>query len=588
MLRRTSIFIDGGVELYQDNRTRWLGANKYIYEFDMSQSWDASNFTESRIGRYADNSVDSNPPNMVRGGLFAAMSVTNHLFTFGGSTFLANTSDPDWEPPSKDPTTLWSYDTEVRNWQSYDISSVVPWRPNWGAQAEDVAHSVGFFLNGQYDRGSSYGLYTSVQYRGGTTTNETFNQISYLPGLVMIDLHTQETRNLSTETLGAPRVAGGLLHAPGFGKTKNGTLVAFGGKMTAGTPTDTFTNGDLIDFTTVSLCDSFWDEDVSWVNQTTTGDIPPPRMDFCVCPGQKSANDNSSFNFYIHGGIDPSNNTVYDDVHVLSLPSFTWTLVHPGSSSSPGYFGHTCNSAGKYQMLSTGGARDASLLGVETTGDLPNLNATTCDGGAGVRLFDMTSATWGTFYNASQEAVYRVPDAVVRHIGGTPDGNATMTEPANGFDNSAVYTMFHPPPPSNTSAAASASSPLSSSSSISGGAIAGAVIGSVAGAAAISCLVLWFCCVRRRRDRHRSENATAAAFLADEKVRQPPPAELPGQPAEVHEKPVDAAVELGLDGIAKGEVERKVVRPPPEGTGVGPQELDAVGSERNETVSNPK
>lgn len=163
-----------------------------------------------------------------------------------------------------------------------------------------------------------------------------------------------------------------------------------------------------------------------------------------------------------------------------------------------------------------------------------------------------------------------------------------MTEPANGFDNSAVYTMFHPPPPSNTSAAASASSPLSSSSSISGGAIAGAVIGSVAGAAAISCLVLWFCCVRRRRDRHRSENATAAAFLADEKVRQPPPAELSGQPAEVHEKPVDAAVELGLDGIAKGEVERKVVRPPPEGTGVGPQELDAVGSERNETVSNPK
>lgn len=213
----------------------------------MSQSWNAStNFTESRIGRYADNSTDSNPPNMLRGGLYAAMSESNRLFTFGGSTFLANDSDPDWAPPSKDPTTLWSFDTELRNWQSYDISASIPWRPNWGPVTEDVAHSVGFFLNGQYDRGSSYGLYTSVQYRGGTVTNDTFNQISYLGGMVMIDLHTQETRNLSTTTLGNPRVAGGLLHAPGFGKSKNGTLVAFGGMMSSGQGSDTFTNGQLV------------------------------------------------------------------------------------------------------------------------------------------------------------------------------------------------------------------------------------------------------------------------------------------------------------------------------------------------------
>lgn len=107
-------------------------------------------------------------------------------------------------------------------------------------------------------------------------------------------------------------------------------------------------------------------------------------------------------------------------MYVLSFPSFTWTLVNPGSSTAPGYFGHTCNSAGKRQMLATGGARDASLLGIETTGDVPNLNATTCDdSAAGVRLFDMVSATWSTFYNASQAALFRVPDAVVKRIGGT-------------------------------------------------------------------------------------------------------------------------------------------------------------------------
>ncbi|KAF9639232.1 Galactose oxidase/kelch beta-propeller [Lasiodiplodia theobromae] len=586
MLRRSSIFIDGGVELYQDNRTRWLGFNKYIYEFDMSQSWNAStNFTESRIGRYADNSTDSNPPNMLRGGLYAAMSESNRLFTFGGSTFLANDSDPDWAPPSKDPTTLWSFDTELRNWQSYDISASIPWRPNWGPVTEDVAHSVGFFLNGQYDRGSSYGLYTSVQYRGGTVTNDTFNQISYLGGMVMIDLHTQETRNLSTTTLGNPRVAGGLLHAPGFGKSKNGTLVAFGGMMSSGQGSDTFTNGQLINFTTVGLCDSFRDENVTWVNQTTTGDIPPPRMDFCVCPGQKSPQDNSSFNFYIHGGIDPGSGTVYDDVYVLSFPSFTWTLVNPGSSTAPGYFGHTCNSAGKRQMLATGGARDASLLGIETTGDVPNLNATTCDdSAAGVRLFDMVSATWSTFYNASQAALFRVPDAVVKRIGGTPDGNATMTAPANGFDDPAVYTMFHPPPPANTSASSPSSTPSSSSSSISGGAIAGAVVGSVAGAALIFGLVIWLCCRRRRRQKrqHGSDDARAAAFMADEKARRP--SELPGQPAEIHEKPADApglAGEKEDDGARKG-----AARPPPAGEDLGPQELDAVGPEMHELGGN--
>ncbi|OJD38040.1 cell wall anchored protein [Diplodia corticola] len=628
MLRRTSIFIDGGVELYQDSHTRWLGANRYIYEFDMSRSWDSStNFTESRIGRYSASSSASNPPNMVRGGLFAAMTVTNHLFTFGGTTFLANDSDPDWAPPSRDPTTLWSFDTELRNWQSVDVSAAVPWRPNWGAQAEDVAHSVGFFLNGIFDRGSSYGLYSSVEYTGGQVTNATFDQISYLGGLVMIDLQTRETRNLSTADLGQPRVAGGLVHAPGFGKTENGTLVAFGGMRSSGNggdDGDTFTNGDLIDFSTVSLCDSFWDENVTWVNQTTTGDIPPPRMDFCTCPGQKSPSDNSSYNFYIHGGIDPSTGKIYDDVHVLSFPSFTWTLVSNGSStntSSPGYFGHTCNSAGKYQMLATGGARDASLLGVETTGDIPDLSQTTCDdggignGGAGVRLFDMNEGTWGTFYDADQAKNFLVPTAVVKKIGGSPTGAATMTTPAHGFDSPAIYTMFHPPPPSATSSS-SPSTHHSSASTLSPGAIAGIVVGSLAGSSLLAGLALWFFCCRasqrRQRRRHRRgdlqptrdnmpADAAGAAHHLDEKSRQPmlqeqqqqqqqgqmrpPLSELPSHTAEVFEKPADESGWAGDPAATggwgwQGGGDKKMAgaagaadassSPPP------PQELDAV------------
>lgn len=182
---------------------------------------------------------------MLRGALYAANRETNRLFTFGGSSFLANTTDPDWQPPSQDSTSLWSYDTEIRDWHSYNISTV-PWRPNWGSIAEDIFHDIGFFLNGMYDRGSSYGLYTSVEYEGGQVTNDSFNEIRYLGGLIMIDLHTQETKNLSTATLGAPRVAGGLVYTPTFGKTANGTLLTFGGMRSSGQSRDTFTNGDLV------------------------------------------------------------------------------------------------------------------------------------------------------------------------------------------------------------------------------------------------------------------------------------------------------------------------------------------------------
>lgn len=72
-------------------------------------------------------------------------------------------------------------------------------------------------------------LYTMSEYVGGKLSNATNNQATYIGGMIIIDLLTQTARNVSTVTLGAPSVAGGLVHTPRFGKTENGTLVAFGG-----------------------------------------------------------------------------------------------------------------------------------------------------------------------------------------------------------------------------------------------------------------------------------------------------------------------------------------------------------------------
>ena len=48
----------------------------------------------------------------------------------------------------------------------------------------------------------------------------------------------------------------------------------------------------------MSLSDTFMEDNVTWFNQSTLGDVPPPRIDFCVLPGLKSAKDNSSHNMY--------------------------------------------------------------------------------------------------------------------------------------------------------------------------------------------------------------------------------------------------------------------------------------------------
>jgi hypothetical protein len=105
------VFLDDHKDLFI------LSIGKYIFEIDMSTSWDATtNITETRMARFGNSAMDANPPNMVRGALYRGLKENRRLFTFGGSTFLANQSDPDWKPPDSDHYSMWSYDTETMVW----------------------------------------------------------------------------------------------------------------------------------------------------------------------------------------------------------------------------------------------------------------------------------------------------------------------------------------------------------------------------------------------------------------------------------------------------------------------------------------
>ncbi|KAL8694883.1 MAG: hypothetical protein Q9218_000547 [Villophora microphyllina] len=144
----------------------------------------------------------------------------------------------------------------------------------------------------------------------------------------------------------------------------------------------------------------------SWYEQSVTGDIPQKRVDFCLILAR--ATDTSSANIYMYGGRG-ENNVFFDDIHVLSMPSFTWTKVYQGN---------------------IGGASGT------------NLSTSGCDWqNKGVNVLDLSTLNWSTKYTMTTED-FAMPTAVTARIGGNAQGNATMVAPAEGFDAAGLAQLF--------------------------------------------------------------------------------------------------------------------------------------------------
>ena len=113
----------------------------------------------------------------------------------------------------------------------------------------------------------------------------------------------------------------------------------------------------------------------------------------------------------MYGGRDGANPPNYfDEIWVLSLPSFTWTSIYSGISPR---FAHTCHLVGNRTLLTVGGVAAASQMQ-----GLPSTNLSPCDWEVkGVGVMDISSITWGSVYDA-QAPAYEVPGAIVAAIGG--------------------------------------------------------------------------------------------------------------------------------------------------------------------------
>ncbi|KAL1883407.1 hypothetical protein Plec18167_002411 [Paecilomyces lecythidis] len=438
----------------------------------MSTSWDwKSNISIVKVNKTANPQTGTFPPVVGHAALYRGGDSDNNIYLYGGTVDFTNTTFPGWQYPTSNQYSLWSYDTVARTWNQYDVTLNAPERPASGAYAEAPELNLGFWLNGEIDTGSDNNLALKPGFE------------RYLDGFVVIDTDKQMALNVSTATLDrTPRIGGGLAYVPGVGP--KGIVVAIGGTTRSVSESSNSSSATYLSMGTVDLIDvasiDSTDQNGTWYSQQTSGDIPDPRIEFCLIAME--APDNSSHNIYLYGGRD--GDQIFDQVYILSLPSFTWTKVYEGQSPR---FGHTCNMVGARQMITIGGSADTDL----TNG---------CDWETkSVAIYDLTALTWGSVYNAYAPK-YEVPSLLYQVIGGSGNGSANVTAPVSGFNSSALADLFQYTGPGVTGGSGSDAK----KSGISGGAIAGAVVGSIAGAALIAGLAV-FLILRRRRATHSQQ-----------------------------------------------------------------------------------
>ncbi|KAI1981497.1 hypothetical protein LOZ51_006833, partial [Ophidiomyces ophidiicola] len=235
-----------------------------------------------------------------------------------------------------------------------------------------------------------------------------------------------------------------------------------------------------------------------WHLQNTTGEVPPARSDFCSVVAE--AKDGSSFNIYIYGGYGGNDReeTSFDDVYILSIPSFRWIKAFRGRNEH-GRRGHRCIKAYPDKMLVFGGLF---------------IDPSTCLDGGIIQVFNLNTVEFQDVYDPAKWKEYKVPAVVTAAIGGNANGNATLQKPPSWDDNelekifsksySKPIKTYYPYMPVETS--------VSTPAPTTGSGLpkwVGPVIGVVLGLMLITGLMLAWLLWRRRKDRRYASSVGA-------------------------------------------------------------------------------
>jgi hypothetical protein len=216
----------------------------------------------------------------------------------------------------------------------------------------------------------SYGAGASISergegyYYGGWLSNETVpgwhgDRVA-TSGLIKYTMDTNTWTNSSGPD-NILRAEGVMVYIPAGDR---GMLVYFGGISTP-YGNSTMVGMSMADILVYDIGGSLW------YNQTATGDVPDMRRRFCA--GATWAADQSSYNMYdlsilrffdlanvyryLYGGAGvPPNGGAFDDVYILSIPSFQWIKWFPtngGPGKPHGWL--SCNVVDGAQMMIIGG-----------------------------------------------------------------------------------------------------------------------------------------------------------------------------------------------------------------------------------------
>ncbi|OJD35109.1 kelch repeat protein [Diplodia corticola] len=259
-------------------------------------------------------------------------------------------------------------------------------------------------------------------------------------------------------------------------------------------------------------------------------DIPGRRSETCAVVS--AAPDYSSFNIAMYGGWNLYDGEAYSETWVLSVPSFRWIKMESANYTGSNTEALQGNKQGRHQHHCAV-HNDAQMI---VLGGLINKNGTdqahVCDSQLPpLRILNLATMTWQKSFDASAE--YSVPEDVYAVIGGDGSGNAKLTQPDGGFNDTSVARIFATTVARASDSTASATSTATGSSSSSSsddsakhtaivGGIVGGVVGGVAGLAAIV-TIAWLVL------RHKRKNREGAMMAVPQHDGTTPLAGSPGQ-----------------------------------------------------------
>lgn len=214
-------------------------------------------------------------------------------------------------------------------------------------------------------------------------------------GLLKYDFATRVATNSTVEgisTSGSVQL-GQMIYVPNFGPA--GIIVAAGGQSGP-------TEKNLRSFSSVQVFDL---ESDTWYEQATTGTIPDGRKEYCMTG---AASSNNTYEIVVYAGWDGNLGTTsipWDELFVLSLPSFHWFRADY-QSVQPRH-GLTCEHIGGGQVLTIGGV-DTTQVGPNRLYD--GVFNTRDPHPQGLAIFDLSSLSFTEGYVSNRTVYNLAPD----------------------------------------------------------------------------------------------------------------------------------------------------------------------------------